>query len=40
MTKPLGEGQFGKVYKGKATMVKGQECDMDVAVKVLKGQFF
>ncbi|XP_033638391.1 serine/threonine-protein kinase STE20-like isoform X4 [Asterias rubens] len=36
MTTPLGEGQFGKVYKGKATMFQGCICDLDVAVKVMK----
>ncbi|XP_071795829.1 uncharacterized protein [Asterias amurensis] len=36
MTTPLGEGQFGKVYKGKATMFQGCMCDLDVAVKVMK----
>ena len=37
---PLGEGQFGKVYKGFAKGVKGREGSVAVAVKVLKGEFW
>ena len=37
-TKPLGEGQFGKVYKGVAKNIDYREGDTKVAVKELKSK--